>query len=735
MTIRKKASQRQKMSASTTIDKNDRFVRTLGGRYFLRHINRYGSLGKSELSFVSWLLGERKDALGDHIMKHLPNPAQDSLHESLQISGRDMDDFGHALFQGLSEIPVSRHHQILHFIKQLIVRNQKQLRYRGKSEIEKNSEQIQKMFGLSQNELDLVIFIFIMTTFSTPEDLFDRTLLCDRYAGRKYLCNILGFPIPELAQILTCLEQIGIMDSGPRVLYLENDIISLLQNADSLQITRHYFKRIRPRSIPLKFHFIDPAVLSYLQKLIVKKPLTPTHILLYGPPGTGKTSMAHALAKSSGDPVYTIMRAEDNRSENRRNAIIACLNMTNSGRGSIIIVDEADNLINTVNAWQFRGEVQDKGWLNHLMEKPGARIIWISNTSDGIEESVARRFAYTHEFKQFNSRQRIILFERITRANRVKCFFKQADILKFANNYHVAAGPIDLAIKKALEIGSGTSKDFQQAVRTSLDAYLIFKNGESVAAPNNIESTPYSLGGLNLSDNVDELIAQIEQFNQALYGESDNNLGGLTLLFHGPPGTGKSALARYLRNLLGRQIIIRHYSDLQSMWLGQGEKNIREAFIAATAEEAILVIDEVDSMLLSRHRARRSWEISFTNEFLTQMETFQGLLICTTNRLADLDSAALRRFTYKIDFDYLTPEGCLIFYLKLLKPLIPKPLSDKHRCSIKAIRNLAPGDFKTIYKQLYFFPKQKRSHELAIQKLEAETNLKTRHMSKSRIGF
>jgi len=67
-----------------------------------------------------------------------------------------------------------------------------------------------------------------------------------------------------------------------------------------------------------------------------------------------------------------------------------------------------------------------------------------------------------------------------------------------------------------------------------------------------------------------------------------------------------------------------------------------------------------------RQNAVRSWEVSFTNEFLTQMEQFRGILICTTNRMSELDAASIRRFNRKIRFDHLTPQGVVTFYEKLL---------------------------------------------------------------------
>lgn len=53
-----------------------------------------------------------------------------------------------------------------------------------------------------------------------------------------------------------------------------------------------------------------------------------------------------------------------------------------------MVVDEADNLLNTHDGWLARGESQDKGWLNGLLEEPGARVIWITNRVENIDPSV-----------------------------------------------------------------------------------------------------------------------------------------------------------------------------------------------------------------------------------------------------------------------------------------------------------------------------------------------------------
>jgi len=215
--------------------------------------------------------------------------------------------------------------------------------------------------------------------------------------------------------------------------------------------------------------------------------------LLYGPPGTGKSSFAYGLVQELGISAYEIVREKKNTTENRRSAILACLNMTNTGKGSIILIDEADNILNTQLSWFMRGETQDKGWLNQLLEEPGARIVWITNNIDNIEKSVLRRSAYSIHFKPFNRRQRIQLWNNILRENRVKRFFNRSDIEVFAKKYAVSAGAIDLAIKKANEAKLNSKIEFHSSITMALDSHLtLINSGEKPVNKNQIEQN-YSL--------------------------------------------------------------------------------------------------------------------------------------------------------------------------------------------------------------------------------------------------
>jgi len=152
-------------------------------------------------------------------------------------------------------------------------------------------------------------------------------------------------------------------------------------------------------------------------------------------------------------------------------------------------------------------------------------------------------------------------------------------------------------------------------------------------------------------------------------------------------------------------------------------------------EEAVLVLDEADTFLFSRDRAVRSWEISFTNEFLTQMERYRGILICTTNRMDDLDQASIRRFNHKIRFDYLTPEGNRIFYECFLQGMIPHPLPPVDQALLMAQTRLAPGDFKVVRDRFAFVPGESITHQAMLMALKEEAELKMVLGEKKVVGF
>ncbi len=100
-------------------------------------------------------------------------------------------------------------------------------------------------------------------------------------------------------------------------------------------------------------------------------------------------------------------------------------------------------------------------------------------------------------------------------------------------------------------------------------------------------------------------------------------------------------------------ILPKRASDLLSPWVGQTEQKMAAAFAEALETGSFLVFDEVDSLLMDRQFAVRSWETSMVNELLSQMERHPLPFACTTNRREALDPAAARRFLFRVEFFYM----------------------------------------------------------------------------------
>jgi len=131
------------------------------------------------------------------------------------------------------------------------------------------------------------------------------------------------------------------------------------------------------------------------------------------------------------------------------------------------------------------------------------------------------------------------------------------------------------------------------------------------------------------------------------------NEGGISVLFAGPPGTGKTMACEILASELNLPMYRIDLSQVVNKYIGETEKNLKRIFDAADTSDALLLFDEADSIFGKRMEARdahdryANLEISY---LLNRMERFKGLAVLATNRKKDLDEAFLRRLRYVIDF-------------------------------------------------------------------------------------
>lgn len=204
------------------------------------------------------------------------------------------------------------------------------------------------------------------------------------------------------------------------------------------------------------------------------------------------------------------------------------------------------------------------------------------------------------------------------------------------------------------------------------------------------------------------------------------------ILLFGPPGTGKTMLAKAIANDAGASFINVSMSTITSKWFGEDEKNVRALFsLAAKVSPTIIFVDEVDSMLGQRarcgeHEAMRK----IKNEFMSHWDGLLSktgekiLVLAATNRPFDLDEAIIRRFERRIMVGLPTQESREL----ILRTLLSKEKVDEN-IDFKELATMTEGysgsDLKNLCVTAAYSPvrellKKEREKELERREKEAK---------------
>jgi SpoVK/Ycf46/Vps4 family AAA+-type ATPase len=158
---------------------------------------------------------------------------------------------------------------------------------------------------------------------------------------------------------------------------------------------------------------------------------------------------------------------------------------------------------------------------------------------------------------------------------------------------------------------------------------------------------------------LSEIAAQVRQritvYESWGFAAKNGRGMGVTALFHGASGTGKTLAAEVLANALSLDLYRIDLSAVVSKYIGETEKNLRRIFDAAEYGGAILLFDEADALFGKRSEVKDSHdryaniEVSY---LLQRMEAYRGLAILTTNQKKALDTAFLRRLRFIVQFPF-----------------------------------------------------------------------------------
>jgi SpoVK/Ycf46/Vps4 family AAA+-type ATPase len=636
--------------------------------------------------------------------------------------------------------------------------------------VEKNIDALASLLQLNRAERALLLY---GTLARYQRDL--RSILVEfkvNNAPEAYaaIADVAGVKASEVGEALRAgsrLERIGMVEN----LISEHnitDLADLMKVSEKLPpvLMREYrteselmavFTRPAARSALTgkDFDYVGEEVrlLCALLREAVARKEPGINILLYGPPGTGKTELARVVAQAAGLELFEVEYADRDGNalsgrDRYRSLQIAQVFLKGTAH-SALLFDEVEDVFPPISSeaaqYMARAEqisappsasVSGKAWVNQILESNAVPTVWVTNRIEQIDPAFRRRFAYHLELKSPppGAREQLVrkALENVTVSDGLvsrltaRKGLTPAQIRTAVRFAHLAGAPVKSAARRR-----AASKTETPAPAPTLDE-LIERQlhnadlalGRTPDAGQRPEVTQYNLDMLNVSSRY-----ELPRIVSALKAR-----GHGTLCFYGAPGTGKTALAEHLARQLERPLMIRRASDLVSKFVGETEQQMAAMFREAEAEKAVLLLDEADSFLQDRRGAQRTYEVTEVNEMLQGMERYNGIFVCTTNLIESLDQAALRRFTFKIQFKPLTAAQRETMFVVEALGGDASALAPELALRLAKLDQLCPGDFAAVKRQVEILGEDLVPAEFVAQ-LEAEHRIKPEVREARSMGF
>jgi transitional endoplasmic reticulum ATPase len=624
----------------------------------------------------------------------------------------------------------------------------------GQNSFQQRFADVVRIFNLDAHEADVLLLAYLRSTDMWNPFAMERS----PESQLQIIRNVLQLPLPVVTNMLADAGKLRRFRLVDKDFDFNNNLDRFLLGLSNETLVSRYFTRHTGPVLPWSMHgkLVEQHGDILKALLSARDSGCGINVLFHGEPGTGKTAFTASLAAELGRVLYQISQSDDEspdtRSDQSCNFRYSALQLCDAQvdpAHSIILIDEADEMLRGTSgllaALFGRGSpcTRDKGILNTVLDKLKTPCIWITNTApEALDLSSRRRFDYSIRFEKLSRDQRYRVWKNAVLRYDLASIIDDQLIGRFAERFAINAGGIDLTLRNCAQVnkhapmGDGKVEEFLEKLITPHCQLLNIDANRSDLKV----GRDYSLDGLNVKGKLppERILDAVGRFRR----QQDAGISPgpdsprMNILLYGPSGGGKTEFVKYLGYVLDCTVQTRMGGDFLDKYVGGTEQNIREAFRMAEADRAILFIDEADGMLRSRQFAGQSWEVTQVNELLHAMESFNGVLVCATNFADQLDPATLRRFTFKLEFDYLDPMGKLLFYQRMFAELCDGTLSDCQKHQLARIDNLTPGDFRTVRQSFSYLGTGRFPHDELMAALEQESLAKRqgRHDGR-RFGF
>jgi hypothetical protein len=235
-----------------------------------------------------------------------------------------------------------------------------------------------------------------------------------------------------------------------------------------------------------------------------------------------------------------------------------------------------------------------------------------------------------------------------------------ADLAGLAARYRIGPGVIHRAVDAVRPRGGAIAPDdagpaLEAFIRQAREADLgrHARRVEHLASWSSVVLPP------DVLDSLRELIGRVRHrrtvFEAWGMGRALSTARGLTALFQGQPGTGKTLVAGVIARELGLDLYQVDLSKVMSKWIGETERNLAAIFDAAEDGQVVLLFDEADSLFAKRTEVRSSndrYANLEVNYLLQRLDAFEGIAILTTNFGGAIDPALKRRMSFRLSFPF-----------------------------------------------------------------------------------
>ncbi len=375
-------------------------------------------------------------------------------------------------------------------------------------------------------------------------------------------------------------------------------------------------------------------------------------LLFSGPSGTGKTLLAQALARHAGRPLLRVSAA-DLPERDGVERVLRDLFAEAALRGAVVLIDECQALFG-------KGDPR-RATAFQAIEAFEGILLLTTSAPDALDEALERRIVFHLPMEAPGPEARRQIWEVHLPPD--VALGDDVDLDALATRYDFTGGTIKNAVMMAVAEAVSRAPKAPVVTGAMLEEGCRSQLRYALESLTERTTTHLRLSDIVLSERVSEVVHELlaAARNQTLvlnrwgFGQRLSTGKGLTALFDGPPGTGKTYCAELLAGELDRPLYRVNLPEVVSKWVGETEKHIKALFQQARLSHAMLLFDEADSLFSARVSETRSSNDRYANMevnlLLQEIERFPGVVILTTNHFGALDRALVRRIAFRATFE------------------------------------------------------------------------------------